>query len=331
MIRRRLLMLIILLCPVLPAGADSDLTEVEKQLASGHYREALSRLDELLVNDRHNPLYQFTRALALTRNGQTGKAIAQYQALIKAYPDLPESYNNLAVIYFQQGKAEQARRVLEQAMQAHSGYARVYQNLQALNAAKARDAYARALQMPAKQATVKLAAADKLVLQQAAIASVRPAPAVGVATKPALKPAMVYQAKNTHADKKTITPIKPPVTTGEDFARASAVLDRWATAWATKNVDQYLQFYSSDYSPAGMSRSYWEKQRQMRINKPKWIKVTLRNIQLHAKRGSELVIWAEQEYAADNYSDVTRKEFVMQNISGEWRITKERGLGYLAK
>lgn len=323
--RRHLLVLTWVYCAILPAWADAVLTDIEQQIDSRQYYQALSQLDKLPSKDRHNPRYQFYRAQALAGSGQHDKAISQYQSLIKSYPDLPEAYNNLAVIYFQQGKAEQARKVLEKAMQAHAGYAQVYKNLQALNAAQARDAYARALQMPAKRPPLKLLSAEKLVLQQAAIASVRPVPAAKSATSPSLR----YQAKNSLADKKTAPETKTVVATGQDFEEASAVLQQWAEAWATKKVERYIGFYSQAYSPPGMSRGHWERQRHKRINKPKWIQVKLRDLRLHARQGDSLVIRLVQEYSADKYRDMTRKEFVMQKSSGKWQIIKERGLGYI--
>ncbi|MDH5444088.1 MAG: tetratricopeptide repeat protein [Gammaproteobacteria bacterium] len=309
--------------------ADSKLSEIEKQISAGQYYKAISGLDKLLAKDPHNPNYQFNRALALSGSGQIDKAIKQYQALIKAYPDLPESYNNLAVIYLQQGKKELARTTLEKALQAHQGYAQVYKNLQQLNSARARDAYARALQIPAKKQARGLQSADKLVLQQAAVASVRPAPVVTKSTNSVVKSGMRYQAKNQPADRKNRDTEKQQDKQTSGYQEASQVLNQWARAWTSKDAEQYIQFYSKDYSPPEISRGVWEQQRRERIRKPRWIRVKLRNIKLHSNRSGNLIIRLEQEYAADNYRDVTQKEFIMSKLSGEWRIVKERGLGYL--
>ncbi len=327
MIRRRHFLTLLVLCLLFPLQASSALQDVEHQMQAGQYHKALSELDTLLAKDPHDPHLLFARARALAASGRQDKAIQQYEALIKARPTMPEPYNNLAVIYMQQGKTDKAHALLDRAMKTHPAYARIYRNLAALNAAKARDAYSKALQMPAGQPLSKLEVATSLSLPEKPVPSVRPAPVVAAAAKPAL----VYKAKNTHADKKGVQPVKQASVDADGFDEAKAVLLNWAKAWSTKNVDQYLQMYGEQYSPPDMSRSTWQNQRRERINRPKWIRVNLRNFSLHGTQPGQLIIRLEQEYTADNYSDVTRKEFVMQMLNGQWRIIKERGLGYLTR
>jgi Flp pilus assembly protein TadD len=49
--------------------------------------------------------------------------------LIEDYPELPEPYNNLAVLYAQQKQFDKARTALEMAIRIHPGYATAYENL----------------------------------------------------------------------------------------------------------------------------------------------------------------------------------------------------------
>ena len=51
-----------------------------------------------------------------TEQGQDAAAIATFSALIEDYPELPEPYNNLAVLYAQKGEYEGARIALESAV-----------------------------------------------------------------------------------------------------------------------------------------------------------------------------------------------------------------------
>lgn len=335
MIRRIYFCAVLATVLVIPAQAKPQVADIDKQIQAGQYRQALSQLAELPAQQREAPRYRFLRARALAADGRLGEAITQYQALIKAQPDLPEPYNNLAVIYMRQGKIDQARVLLNQAMNTDPAYARVYKNLTTVNAARARDAYAKALQLPARGESSVLEVARHLSLPEPApvVASVRPAPPpVTAVAKADSKPAMVYQAKSAQADKKT-----EPVANGAAAAdgtglrEASAVLQAWAKAWSAKNADEYIGFYSDTYSPPGMSRRQWVAQRRTRIGRPKWIRVELHNIKLAAADGQRLRIRLEQAYAADNYSDVTRKEFVLQKTAGQWRIIKERGLGLVTR
>lgn len=97
---------------------------------------------------------QFSEAQALVDEGQLSEAIAAYQSLIKAHPQVPEAYNNLAAIYLKQKKTILAKGILEQGLHAHKGYAALYENLSAINVAMAREAYSKALQIDLKPSSV---------------------------------------------------------------------------------------------------------------------------------------------------------------------------------
>ena len=60
---------------------------------------------------------------------RTTEAIDALNKLIEDFPDLPEPYNNLGVLYAAQGRYDDARRVLETAVLAHPGYALAHENL----------------------------------------------------------------------------------------------------------------------------------------------------------------------------------------------------------
>ena len=333
MLRQLASLTVLTLILLTPAGAEPALTDIEKQIDAGQFQPALRRLDELLSSDKANPHFLFYRARALAANGQRDEAIAQYEALIKAAPELPEPYNNLAVLYMQAGKGEQARNMLNKAMATHPAYAAIYQNLIAINTSKAQDAYARALQIQGKRQEAALREVNKLSLAEKLepVASPSPAPLVTSAvTDNTVQPGLVYKAEQNQADKETVAVTKV-VGTDAGFEQASAMLQAWAEAWASKKVEQYLHYYSDTYSPSDMTRQAWAAQRRERILRPKWIRVNLTNVMLKAQQGQQLTITLEQEYRADNYRDVTRKEFVLEQTSGEWRIIKERGLGYIAR
>lgn len=311
----------------LPVAAATD--DIDALLQAGRYQDALAALDRLPAGQRNEPRNLFSRARALAASGQLDKAVAQYQQLIKLQPDLPEPYNNLAVIYIRQNKLKPARDLLNRAMATHPAYARIYKNLTAINAARAQDAYAKALQMPTRHTPQGLETAE--TLSPAAVSSPQAAPRVTEASKSAGQPALIYQADSDHADKNTESGVKNQPLAEPEAGAVKSVLEDWARAWSTKNVEQYLHFYSDDYAADGLSHPAWAAQRRERISKPKWIRVTLHNMQITALGPQRVRVRLEQEYAADNYSDVTRKEFLLQQTDGQWRIFEERGLGYIAQ
>lgn len=337
MTRQRYFSIALLFSLLLPVQATPVLTDISRLIEAGQYRPALSQLDKLLAGDKHNPHYLFSRARALAGMGQVKAAIVQYQSLIKAHPSLPEPYNNLAAIYIQQGKTVEAHALLNKAMLTHPGYARVYKNLALVNASQARAAYAKALQVPIANQARGLEMADTLSFSKPQIPAEKPmpmvqtTPIVTATVESHIKPAMVYQAKTPHADKITRPLEKKQSVAGDEANAVQTLFLNWARAWSTKSVDQYLHFYSDDYSPVGMSHAVWAAQRSKRIKRPKWIRVTVRDFEVSELGAGRLRVRLEQGYAADNYRDVTRKEFILQKFTGEWRIVTERGLGYTVR
>lgn len=56
------------------------------------------------------------------------QALALLQALSEEYPEAPEPYNNLAVIYAAQQQIDKAQQQLAKALQTHAGYQTAYNN-----------------------------------------------------------------------------------------------------------------------------------------------------------------------------------------------------------
>ncbi len=89
----------------------------------------------------------FKQGLALTEQGKTAEAIKVFTSLTEDYPQLPEPYNNLAVLYAGQGQYEKAKVALEMAIRTHPSYATAHENLGDIYAKMASQAYDRALQL----------------------------------------------------------------------------------------------------------------------------------------------------------------------------------------
>ncbi|MGB1800577.1 MAG: L,D-transpeptidase Cds6 family protein [Gammaproteobacteria bacterium] len=102
-------------------------------------------------------------------------------------------------------------------------------------------------------------------------------------------------------------------------------MKNWAKAWSAQDVDAYLASYGRQFvPPKGLSRSAWEKERHVRLNKPRFIKVTLTNIKinLHGKDYAEVRF--TQSYQSNTYGDKVKKEVLMPKVDNDWLITQER-------
>lgn len=122
------LLLCFALVAPLPALADA-VDNAAKLYQEGNDGDALERIEAYLVDHPKDPRARFLKAQLLTEKGEADQAIALYTLIIEEYPELAEPYNNLAVIYAQQGRYELARSYLEQAVQAFPEYSVGLENL----------------------------------------------------------------------------------------------------------------------------------------------------------------------------------------------------------
>lgn len=150
----------------LPAHGDA-LTDAQRLLDQGQIPAALARVDSHLASKPGDAQGRFLRGLILSQAGRVNEAIAVFSGLSEDHPDLPEPYNNLAVLYAQQKQYEQARAVLETAVRVHPGYTVAHENLGDVYVQLAGDAYARAMQLDAanKRLKTKLTLARELLGQ----------------------------------------------------------------------------------------------------------------------------------------------------------------------
>ncbi|MGL4575102.1 MAG: tetratricopeptide repeat protein, partial [Burkholderiaceae bacterium] len=199
----------------LPAAAqDSD--EVQRLLRSGNLTEALTKADAALAKTPKDAQLRFLKGLILTEQKKTNEAIAVFLKLTEDYPELPEPYNNLAVIYGQLGQYEKARAALEMAIRTHPSYATAHENLGDVYARLASQAYDKALQLDTTNtgAQVKLALVRELVSGKGAQKPtlVAAAPAAKPALAPVAAPAKPMPATPTPAATAAKAPPTPAPT-----------------------------------------------------------------------------------------------------------------------
>jgi len=172
-----------------------DLTEeARKQYAQGlreasamvkdrQFANANLKLDVLLAQRPREPQARFLKGVVQTEQAQDAAAIATFQALIEDYPELPEPYNNLAVLYAQKGEYEGARIALESAVKASPDWGVAHENLGDIYIRLGAAEYATASRLD----RTNKAAAAKLVLARELVAPA-PKPAAAASTGVMPKP-----------------------------------------------------------------------------------------------------------------------------------------------
>ena len=295
----------------LPARAD-DLDDASKLLKSGQRDQALERVNRALAQKKDDPKARFLKGIILTEQGNTKDAIEVFTRLTQDYPNLPEPYNNLAVIYAGQGQYEKARAALEQSIRTHPSYATAYENLGDVYAKLASQAYDKALQLDKSNT----GAQNKLSLVRELVGG--PAQLAAAPKEPARPPVAAEKPPVVAAvDKPAAAP-----SNGEDVLKT---VNAWAQAWSKKDADGYLAFYARDFkTPGGEPRLQWEKTRRERIAAPKSIAVGIEQAKVTMQGSDQASVSFRQSYRSDKLKSSSRKTLVMTRAEGRWLIREER-------
>ena len=158
-------------------GLTPELAEASRLIREGQYAPALAKIDAVLATDAKNPQARFLKGVVQTDEAKTDAAIATFLSLNEDYPELPEPYNNLAVIWAQQGEYDKARKALELALTTRPDYAIAHENLGDIYARLASVEYDRAIALDKanKSAPAKLALVRELFAVAPSGAASRPA------------------------------------------------------------------------------------------------------------------------------------------------------------
>ena len=146
-------LLLALSLTALQAQAD-DYSAILQLQRSGQLMQALSQTETLLAAKPRDPQLRFIKGVLQRDLGQLAPATDTFTQLIREYPELPEPYNNLAVLYAQQNQFDKAREALEMAIRNNPGYAVAHENLGDVYAKLASLAYSQAQKLDPANASV---------------------------------------------------------------------------------------------------------------------------------------------------------------------------------
>jgi len=138
-----------------PSVLDNEVKEINQQIHKGDLAGALTRANDYLAKNPKDAQIRFLKGLILADQGKTNDAITVFTGLTEDYPELPEPYNNLAVLYASQNKYDAARNALEMAIRANPGYATAHENLGDLYARMALVDYDKTLALDSKNVTAQ--------------------------------------------------------------------------------------------------------------------------------------------------------------------------------
>jgi Tetratricopeptide repeat/TPR repeat len=310
-----------------------EYSDVNRMLRAGQLAEAAAKADQFLSSKPRDPQMRFLKGVVLSEQSKTAEAITTFTKLTEDFPELPEPYNNLAVLYAGQSQFDKARAALEMAIRTNPSYATAHENLGDVYAKLASQAYSKALQLDGGNTAVQpklalirdlFAPGAKPGAKPAATPPAAPAPApvakapTPVAT-PAAAPAVVAAAPAAAA------PVAKPVapTTAGGNADVEAAVRAWASAWSAREVKDYLAAYGRDFTPEkGQGRKAWEEDRRERILGKSRISVKVSDMSIKIE-GSKASARFKQAYQADSLSVSSRKTLELAKAGDKWVIVRE--------
>ena len=331
---------------VTAAYAD-EYADVNVLIRAGKLTEALTKAEQYLAGKPRDPQMRFIKGVIQTEAAKPTDAIITFTQITQDYPELPEPYNNLAVLYAGQSQYDKARAALEMAIRTNPSYATAHENLGDVYAKLASQAYSKALQLDGANTGVQpklalirtLFAPDARGQKPAATAPAAPVAATKaptpaapvVAAAPVAKPAPAPTvAAPTAAPAASAMPAPAPAPSAAAPAASSGAekevetaVRAWADAWSEKDVAAYLGSYAQNFdTPGNQSRKAWEADRRARIVGKSRISVKLSNLSV-AVQGSKAVAKFKQDYSASSLNVSSRKTLDLAKVGERWVIVKE--------
>jgi hypothetical protein len=328
------------LSPAPSWGATDEVAEINNLVRQGNTAQALQRIDAYLASNPRDVRMRFQKGLLLTDRGSIPEAIVTFTALTRDHPDIPEPYNNLAVLHASRGDYDQARAALENAIRLNPNYAMAYENLGDIHAKLASRAYekSRDLDRSNTVSQTKIDVIKGLFVGQAGASAAKgdarkPEPAK-VATAPASKteaapPAASAKGKAADEAKPAAQPSAAPASAAaastDGTAEVVATVKRWAEAWTKQDASAYLAFYAPEFKiPGGEPRERWEATRRSRIEKPRRIEVTVGDPKVSAIDKNRAEVSFRQHYRSESINERSNKTMVLTKNDRNWLIVEEQ-------
>ena len=282
--------------------AQTDIKEIKLLLKNGKYKIAENIINGAIEENLNNPEILFYKGIIETNLGKTNQAIDTFRGLTERFPELPEPFNNLAVLYAEKGQFRLAKEILEQAIKTNPSYLTAHINLGDIFTKMASEAYNKALEIDKSNniAITKLSMITQLF-------NYNP------------------NTKNTVIDSiNTKKEVKITQLSKKELKKVILnSIENWKTAWESKDVESYFDSYSSNFIyPNNMTKSQWQKYRTNRILPKKIISISISNIKFKFKK-EKIIATFTQNYKSGRLNQTSNKNLTFVAESGQWFIVEE--------
>lgn len=325
------------------------------QAQLGQASEAIANFAALAERNPDSPEPANNLAVLYAKQGEYEKARRWLESAMATHPAYATAHRNLGDVYTALAAVAYSR-ALDQQQSSDLGVELEMVNGFLVSAGKSPTALAQSAQaqpvapsqprpvqpspaqapyrLPQSQQPVAAATPQPAQPAQAASRPVPPvasAPQQAPATAPVPPPAPAQPAV---AQQQPVAPAQPttraaapataPVAQTDQKQAILNVVESWATAWSSQDVDGYLNSYAENFYPGdGLSLPQWKAQRRARVGKPGDISVRVINPQTTLQGQDRASVSFRQAYESANYSDQVRKTLELQRKAEGWKIVRE--------
>ena len=131
----------------MPAVHADEYADVNRLIGAKQFPQALASADKYLAGKPRDPQMRVLKGVIQGETAKTSEAMETFTKITEDYPELPEPYNHLAVLYAGQSQFDKARTTLEMAIRLNPRYTTAHENLGDVYARLASQSYSRAQQL----------------------------------------------------------------------------------------------------------------------------------------------------------------------------------------
>jgi murein L,D-transpeptidase YafK len=101
-----------------------------------------------------------------------------------------------------------------------------------------------------------------------------------------------------------------------------SIIDEWKQAWEAKDIDQYISYYSTNFSSSDMNVNQWKSHKERLNNLNSDIKIDIKDLKL-IRNNEYIVAVFKQNYKSDIIRDIGIKRLYLTKTGQDWKISAE--------
>jgi len=122
--------------------------------------------------------------------------------------------------------------------------------------------------------------------------------------------AQTYQLKKIKPDESLV------------IAQIKTIIDGWLTAWSSKDIKRYGDYYTSDFRSQNMNKKAWLVYKDQLNKKYDYIRISKSKLKIKPVKDKYIVSF-QQAYKSNTYQATGMKKLILKDEDGQWKIYRE--------